>query len=581
VSGERTRPRLGLVLGAAITLALMTLTGLAIGGVILSQVETISGKRGGTLRVVSVSPIGELDPARVQTAFAVSMLHAVQRTPYASQPRRGVVPDLALGPAEISNDSRRLEITLRTGVHFAPPVNREVTSADIAYAIERGFLPSVDSDFAKLYFSDIEGVKAFRAGRTNHIAGLETPDDHTLVIVLDQPTARVAAAALALPIAAPVPRNYASRFDQRRTSSYGRHQVGTGPYRFEPAADGLIPPPSTHRIALARNPNWDSGNDFREAFVSRIQVAPAPGLRSAEHEVLRGRDTVSGDFAASGGILRAALEGRRDQVTLTDSGSIRYESLNTRIPPLDNIQVRLALTAAFDRAAARRVLGGHAVGHIATHWIPPGVPGFEEAGGDHGFDFDFLSNAHGNVSLARSYMRAAGYESGRYHGKAKLVAIGSREQKVRRTAAVVRQAFRRVGIPLRVRFVGPGVVLERCSVPRTTPAVCLDSGWVKDFDDAQTILQPLFSGKAIRRQQNANSSLFNDAEANDAIRSATITTGQADRAEAWARADQTITDLAPALPVIWDRYPLLTSADVKGVVDEGLGQWDLSFTSLK
>jgi peptide/nickel transport system substrate-binding protein len=371
--GPRRRPRLGLVLGAAVTLALITLTCLAIGGVVLSQVVTISGKRGGTLRVLSVNPIGQLDPARVQTAFAVSLLGAVQRTPYAFEPRRGMVPDLALGPAEISNDSRRLEITLRAGVHFAPPVNREVTSADVAYGIERGFLPSVDSDFAKLYFGDIEGIHAFRTRKTSQVAGLQTPDDHTLVIVLNQPTARVVAAALTLPIAAPVPRHYASRYDRRKTSSYGRHQVGTGPYRFEPAADGLLPPSSTQRITLVRNPNWDSGTDFREAFLSRIQVTPAHGLRSAQEEVLRGRDSVSGDFAASGGILREAIKQHPEQVRPTDAGAIRYESLNTRVAPLNKLDVRRALTAALDRAAVRRALGGRADGKLATHWIPAGL----------------------------------------------------------------------------------------------------------------------------------------------------------------------------------------------------------------
>lgn len=581
MSGGQTRSRLLIVLGAAVTLALVTLTCLAIGGVVLSQVVTIGGKRGGTLRVVAVNPVGQLDPARVQTAFAVSLLRAVQRTPYAFQPRRGMVPDLALGPAQISNDSRRLEITLRSDVHFAPPVNREVTSADVAYAIERGFLPSVDSDFAKLYFGDIEGIDAFRAGKTNHIAGLQTPDDDTLVIVLDQPTARVAAAALTLPIAAPVPREYARRFDRRDTSSYARHEVGTGPYRFEPAANGLIPPASANRITLTRNPNWDSGTDFREAFLSRIQVAPAPGLHSAQREVLEGRDSVSGDFAASGEALRDALGKRRDQITLTDSGAIRYESLNNRIRPLNDVNVRRAITAAFDRTAARQVLGGPVVGEIATHWIPPGVPGFDEAGGDAGFDLGFLGNPDGDGAVARSFMRAAGYESGKYDGNARLVAIGPREHEIRETGAIVSQAFRRVGISLRVRLVGPGVALDRCSVPRTTPAVCLNSGWVKDFDDAQTILQPLFSGKAIARRENTNDSLFNDTDANHAIRDATVTTGQADRAEAWASADRTITALAPALPVFWDRYPLLSSADVKGVPDQELGQWDLSFTSLR
>jgi peptide/nickel transport system substrate-binding protein len=294
VSSEAPRARLWPAVGAATTLALMTLSVLAITGVVLSNVQEVSGERGGTLHAVSIDPVGELDPAEVQTAFAASLLRATDRTPYAFEPLRGIVPDLALGPPQISNDSRRLEIKIRAGVRFGPPVDRPVTADDIAYGIERGFLPSVGSGFAKLYFHSIKGVAAFRAGTANRISGLQTPDDHTLVFNLKQPTARVVASALTLPIAAPVPRGYASRFDRGSSSTYARHQVATGPYRFAPGRGGLIPGPSATRLSLVRNPNWNRDTDFRAAFVNRVQVVSAPGRGAAAHQVVRGRGPSAG-----------------------------------------------------------------------------------------------------------------------------------------------------------------------------------------------------------------------------------------------------------------------------------------------
>ena len=44
---------------------------------------------------------------------------------------------------EISADGKTITVHIRKGVHFSPPVNREVTSADVAYAIERGANPNV------------------------------------------------------------------------------------------------------------------------------------------------------------------------------------------------------------------------------------------------------------------------------------------------------------------------------------------------------------------------------------------------------------------------------------------------------
>ena len=123
-------------------------------------------------------------------------------------------------------------ITIRSGVHFSPPVNREVTARDVAYGIARGFLPGVDSPSAHLYFGDVEGVAAVEAGRRTIPSGLVTPDDHTLEIRLRAPTGRLVAEALTLPLAAPVPPEYAGRFDRLPRSTYGRHQVFTGPYRI-------------------------------------------------------------------------------------------------------------------------------------------------------------------------------------------------------------------------------------------------------------------------------------------------------------------------------------------------------------
>ena len=87
------------------------------------------------------------------------------------------------------------------------------------------------------------------------------------------------AEALTLPLAAPVPPEYAGPFDRLPRSTYGRHQVFTGPYRIAGAPGGVLPAADAARISLERNPSWDSQGDFRPAFVDRIaleQRSPSP-----------------------------------------------------------------------------------------------------------------------------------------------------------------------------------------------------------------------------------------------------------------------------------------------------------------
>ncbi len=76
-------------------------------------------------------------------------------------------------------------------------------------------------------------------------------------------------------------------------------------------------------------------------------------------------------------------------------------ALNTQIPPFDDINVRKAVLAAADREAMRLARGGELVGPIATHFIPPGVPGFEEAGGLEGAGLDFMANPAGRPRARR------------------------------------------------------------------------------------------------------------------------------------------------------------------------------------
>ena len=60
-----------------------------------------------------------------------------------------------------------------------------------------------------------------------------------------------------------------------------------------------------------------------------------------------------------------------------------------------------------------------------------------------------------------------------------------------------------------------------------------------------------------------------------------IPAGKAERANAWAEVDKRLTELAPAVDWVWDKTPLIRSENVNAVPSAYLGQWDLSFTSIK
>ena len=105
---------------------------------------------------------------------------------YAPTTRRRSCPTSRPAPPQVSADGKTLTVRIRRGVRFGPPVNREVTSRDVKYAIERGFNPNVANPYASTYYGDLVGADRATGGP---IAGIETPDDHTLVFRLTRPTA--------------------------------------------------------------------------------------------------------------------------------------------------------------------------------------------------------------------------------------------------------------------------------------------------------------------------------------------------------------------------------------------------------
>lgn len=562
------------------TVGLLTIAVLAMTGSVLSRVDEIEGERGGTLTVVSLEGSPDLDPARINDVYGTMIARAVNRTPYAFRPDReaGAQPDLAEGTPEISDDSRRVTITVRSGVHFSPPVDREVTARDVAYGIARGFLPGVDSPAGKLYFGDVEGVADVAAGRTTFPSGLRTPDDHTLEISLRAPTGRLVAEALTLPLAAPVPPEYARPFDRLPRSTYGRHQVFTGPYRIAAAPGGVLPAADAARISLERNPSWDSQGDFRPAFVDRIVLEQrSPSAGALARRVLAGRAAINGDEPAGADLLRALRE-RPAQVALPLSGEITFVALNTRVKPFDEPNVRRAVSAALDQDAVRAALGGRVAGDVPTHWIPPQVPGFEEAGGKAGPGVDFLAFREGNLALARRYLRQAGYARGRIAGVPVLDIVARRQASAPAFAAETQRALAALGLRSRVRFLAFGPFIQACSRDPSV-AACLGFRWQRDLDDAASVLPPLFGRLGL--QAGTNVSRLSDPSLESLMDEAATTTGEADRAERWADVDRQVTELAPGVPIVWSRDANVRSADVKGVLDLELGTWDLNFTSLR
>src|SRR5215208_772747 len=545
----------------------------------------VEGKVGGKLTVLWTDDVDNIDCGISYYQMGYMVCYATQRPLYSWKPEDGetAVPDLAEADPQIAADGKTVTVKIRTGVKFSPPVDREVTSKDVKYAIERGFFNTVQNGYAGAYFGDIVGAQVGAKPGTQ-ISGIRTPDDQTVVFKLKRGTGGVLAGALALPLSAPVPEEYASKFDARQPSLYGQNQVATGPYMIENDASGkAIGYEAGRRIHLVRNPNWDKSTDYKPAYVDEWDMPQGnDDTTVASRKVIDGSHLVNGDFSPPPAVLKRVLGNDKTQMSLVPGSGIRWVVMNTTVKPFDDLNVRKAVIAGFDRNAMRLTRGGELVGDMPTHLLNPGIPGFEEAGGLKGPGFDFLANPAGDASLAADYFKKAGYASGKYEGGDELLMVGTSEGVAQKAAEVAKENFEKLGFKVRLRLVTQDSMYTKfCNVPKANVAICPNYGWLKDFADGQTFLDPTFNGKNILPANNSNISELNDPKINAAMRDAEVLTAPAERAKAWGEIDKMITEQAPVVPWIWDKQPLIRSADVNGVVNRFNSQWDLSFSSIK
>jgi peptide/nickel transport system substrate-binding protein len=223
------------------------------------------------------------------------------------------------------------------------------------------------------------------------------------------------------------------------------------------------------------------------------------------------------------------LKSNKPELSAVPSGGWRMISMDTSRPPFDDIDVRKAVIAGFDRNAARQQRGGEALGPIAQHYIPPGMAGFEESNGVDGWSEE--------IGADRGRQRRA-----RQVGLADHRAAAQRDGLQDEAAA--RDPRHHVHQVLQRAEVG-------CERVNIIPS------------------------------QNSNWPELDVPEINKEIDAAKLVVEPAARAKAWAKVNHDIVAQAPAIPYMDDYQSVVASPNVRGVQNGYSTIWDLSFTSIR
>jgi peptide/nickel transport system substrate-binding protein len=454
----------------------------------------------GTLRVNLSGDTDSTDPALAQHVVSAQHLFATQAKLMNYPDKKGKegsspVPEVAEGYPEISEDGRTYTFRIRSGVDaYMLSTGERVKAEHFAAAINRTLKPEMNSP-GSVFVRDLVGAEDVLAGSAESAKGVRILADNKLQLELNHPTP-----------------DFLHRLSL--------HYFGAIPTDLAIDPKGVDLPPSAgpyfvaerqpaKRLVLERNPYYSHSRPRGpEHIVYTIGIDPEEGLRMIENG--------ESDYVADGipAVAEAGLGARygvnKGQFMVSPSLQLDYLGLNCSRRLFGDPWVRRAVNFAIDRAAILRARGAYA-GVVATHILPPGMPGYKD---EHIYPVLSPDIERAKRELPKSFTggHAMIYTWDTLAGPT----IGQ----------IIKNNLEEIGITSEVKEL-PETTMHILASKRNEPFDLVASGWTAEYPDPYAFLNPLLDGDSIRDEWNANDCYFMDPAYNAKLSAAARCVGAA------------------------------------------------------
>jgi peptide/nickel transport system substrate-binding protein len=498
------------------------------------------------------------------------------------------IGDLATDVPKPTDNGLTYTYTLRDGIKWAPPVNRVVTSKDVAYALNRLADPKDGGQYS-FYYTDIVGWDAVANGKATTVSGITTPDDKTIVIKLTKPVGDFNLR-MSMPATAPIPPEVGDCFNGK-PGDYGRNVVSNGPYMLK-GSDAVKLPCSAikpasgydgangNHLVLVRNPNYDQAtDDYRKNYPDTFAFLVNSNADDIFAKVQSGQleDEVSSPQPKT--IRQYANDSTLKPRMVPNVGDrTNYFTMNLTQPPFDDVHIRKAMNWIVDKSALQKAWGGPIPGAIANHIVPPVLYG----NGLSEYNPYSTPNNAGDLAKAQEEIKLSKYDPGKTGKctaaacKGVLVIADTRAVDTRMVPLLIADAAK-IGLTLTVRSINGAYTTIQ--TPAKNIPMSERPSWGKDFADPGTFFSLLFHSKAIIKEGNTNYSLVGITPAIAAKVGATgnltgvpsvdtdIDACQAklgeERTTCWENLDKKLMEeVVPWVPYLWPNNVFIVGANV-------------------
>jgi len=450
-----------------------------------SEPEDSGPRRGGTLRLATYGDLRSgIDPA-TGTDLAAGPIHLIFAGLVDYDRSARVVPELA-DHWDVQDGGRTYRFVLRTGITMQD--GAELTADDVKRSAERALHPSTP-DPSAAYFANIAGYEAYAAGKAEHLAGVAVDGRYVVAFHLTKPDSTFPYL-VAMHTLRPTCRSAGDRYSEAWLP------CGAGPFQLPP--DGWRRGAS---LRLVRHPGYfRAGEPYLDAVEWTFNMkALAQRVRFERGELDLARELTDADATRFMSDPRWKGLGSMEADT-----SIYGESMNTRMAPFDNVEIRRAVAAAVDREHLRLVQPSRM--SVLTQALPRTV--WDDASsGDLPFD-----GQRYDYPAALEHMKKAGYPFDPATGAGGWLApidylLYDQGLDVY-TAQLVQQDLAKIGLRLRLQLVSYSAFL---TLQERAGASAMSQGnWMLDYPDPSSVFDPLFTTDAIAVEGSFNTAFYSN-----------------------------------------------------------------------
>lgn len=439
---------------AASAIAIMTAGAPAIAAEMLDP----NAKPGGDIVVTYKDDVATLDPAIGYDWQNWSMIKSLfdglmDYEPGTTNLRPGLAESY-----EIAEDGQAFTFKLRSDVKFHN--GREMTADDVKYSLDRVTNPATQSPGAG-FFGSIKGYDQMADGSATALEGVSVVDPMTIKIELSRPDATFLHV-MALNFASIV----AKEAVMEAGDDFGKSPVGTGAFKLDEWTIG-------QKLVFAKNADyWRKGLPYLDTITFEVGQEPIVALLRLQ----KGEVDIPGDGIPPAK-FQEVMADPEQKARVIEGGQLHtgYITLNVKMPPFDNLDVRKAVNMAINKERITQVINGRAV--PATQPLPPTMPGYTD--GYDGYPFD--------PDGAKALLAKAGFPDG---FETELFVMNTDPNP--RIAQAIQQDLANIGIKAAIQSLASANVIAAGGEEDQAPMIWSGGmAWIADFPDASNFYGPI------------------------------------------------------------------------------------------